>query len=103
FAPCWCGYVKYRDENGQWRYAEVPLAPAGSDGGPAGPPAVVASVGGVQNEAELRQALAGDRLTGLVTSRGRLGESAALLRQLNPGLDPERCWRFSPGQTPLRP
>jgi hypothetical protein len=103
FTPCWCGYTTLSDENGHWQSAQVPLAPVGPDGRPAGPPGVVVYVGGVHNEAELRQALAGDRLTGVVTSRGRFGESTSLLRQLNPGMDPERCFSLSLSTLPLGP
>jgi hypothetical protein len=95
----WDGYVYWQDEQGRWTSCDVPLKAAGSSA----PPRVLIRVCNAQSEADLRAALEGKELTGIVTGRGLFGEYGAALASYNPGIDPAACWIVTLGKQPLDP
>jgi hypothetical protein len=97
FEPNWDGYVTCQDEDGRWTTADVPLRPAGS----AAPPRVLIRVRLASSEEELRNRLAGQELSGVITGRGLFGEFGGALAAGNPGIDPAACWIVTLGKSPL--
>ena len=95
----WDGYIYWADEQGQWTTCDVPLRAAGSQA----PPRVLLRVGQVRSDAELRQVLAREELTGVVTGRGLHGEYGAPLAANNPGIDPAACWIVMLDKRPVNP
>ena len=93
----WDGYVYWMDEQGRWTSCDVPLRAAGSSA----PPRVLIRVCHAQNESDVRHALAGSELTGIVTGRGLFAEYGATLAQYNPGIDPAACWIVTLGKEPF--